>query len=83
MPEVRRSAYTWLGVCSCAGAPQPVVDLLNARLCAIVNSAEFRPLMATSGSFAVSSSPQEVHCVIEDTAAAVAPIISELGIRMG
>jgi tripartite-type tricarboxylate transporter receptor subunit TctC len=69
-------------VCAGAGTPQPVVDLLNARIGAIVNSAEFRALMATSGSVAVSSTPQEFHRVIEDTAAAAAPIISELGIRM-
>ena len=75
-------AYAWLGVCAGAGTPQPVVDLLNARIGAIVNSAEFRALMGASGSVAVSSTPQEFHRVIEDTAAAAAPIIRELGIRM-
>jgi tripartite-type tricarboxylate transporter receptor subunit TctC len=75
-------AYAWLGVCAGNGTPQPVVDLLNARIGVIVNSAEFRALMATSGSVAVSSTPQEFHRVIEDTAAGAAPIISELGIRM-
>ncbi len=75
-------AYAWLGICAGRGTPQPVVDLLNARIGAIVNSAQFRALMATSGSVAVSSTPQEFHRVIEDTAAAAAPIISELGIRM-
>jgi len=75
-------AYAWLGICAGSGTPQPVVDLLNARIGAIVNSAEFRALMATSGSVAVSSTPQEFHRVIEDTAAAAAPIIHELGIRM-
>ena len=75
-------AYAWLGICAGRGTPQPVVDLLNARIGAIVNSAQFRALMAASGSVAVSSTPQEFHRVIEDTAAAAAPIISELGIRM-
>ena len=75
-------AYAWLGVCAGAGTPQPVVDLLNARIAAIVNSAEFQALMAASGSVAVSSTPQEFHRVIEDTAATAAPIIRELGIRM-
>jgi tripartite-type tricarboxylate transporter receptor subunit TctC len=55
-----------------------VVDLLNARVGAI-DSAELRALMATSGSVAVSSPPREFHRVIEDTASAAAPIISELG----
>ena len=75
-------AYAWLGVCAGVGTPQPVVDLLNARIGAIVNSAEFRALMAASGSVAVASTPQEFHRAIEDTAATAAPIIRELGIRM-
>jgi tripartite-type tricarboxylate transporter receptor subunit TctC len=75
-------AYAWLGICAGSGTPQPVVDLLNARIGAIVKSAEFRALMAASGSVAVSSTPQEFHRVIEDTATTTAPIISELGIRM-
>jgi tripartite-type tricarboxylate transporter receptor subunit TctC len=75
-------AYAWLGICAGSGTPQPVVDLLNARIGAIVKSAEFRALMAASGSVAVSSTPQEFHRVIEDTAATAAPIISGLGIRM-
>jgi tripartite-type tricarboxylate transporter receptor subunit TctC len=41
--------------------------------------AEFRALMSTSGAVAVSSTPQEFHRVIEDTASAAAPLISELG----
>jgi tripartite-type tricarboxylate transporter receptor subunit TctC len=75
-------AYAWLGICAGSGTPQPVVDLLNARIGAIVKSVEFRALMAASGSVAVSSTPQEFHRVIEDTATTTAPIISELGIRM-
>jgi tripartite-type tricarboxylate transporter receptor subunit TctC len=75
-------ADAWLGVCAGAGTPQPVVDLLNARIGAIVDSAEFHALMAISSSVAISSTPQEFHRVIEDTAAAAAPIISELGIRL-
>jgi tripartite-type tricarboxylate transporter receptor subunit TctC len=75
-------AYAWLGVCARAGTPQPVVDLLNARIGAIVSSDEFRALMAASGSVAIASTPQEFHRIIEDTAATAAPIIAELGIRM-
>jgi tripartite-type tricarboxylate transporter receptor subunit TctC len=75
-------AYAWLGICAGAGTPRPVVDLLNRHIAKIVNSPEFRALMATSGSVAVSSTPQEFHRVIQDTAATAAPIISELGIRM-
>jgi tripartite-type tricarboxylate transporter receptor subunit TctC len=75
-------AYAWLGVCAGAGTPQPVVDLLNKRIAGIVNSAEYRALVERSGSVAVSSTPQEFHQLIEETANDAAPIIRELGIEM-
>jgi tripartite-type tricarboxylate transporter receptor subunit TctC len=64
-------------VCAGAGTPQPVVDLLNASARSIRPC--FARLMATSGSVAVASTSQGFHRVIEDTASAAAPIISELG----
>ena len=75
-------AYAWVGVCAGAGTPQPVIDLLSKRIGAIVESPEYRALVEKSGSVAVSSTPQELHRVIEDTAADAAPIIRELGIEM-
>jgi hypothetical protein len=55
-----------------------VVDLLNVRLDRFgrVSRADGDRY---SGSVAVSSTPQEFHRVIEDTASAAAPILSELG----
>src|SRR5262249_49437452 len=52
-------AYAWLGVCAGAGTPQSVIDLLNKRITAIVESPDYRALVEASGSVAVSSSPQE------------------------
>ena len=75
-------AYAWLGVCAGAGTPQPVVDLLNKRIAAIVDSPEYRALVESSGSVAVSSTPQEFHQLIAATASDAAPIIRELGIEM-
>jgi len=75
-------AYAWLGVCAGAGTPQPVIDLLNKRIAAIIHTPEYRALVEASGSVAVSSTTQEFHQVIEETAADAAPIIRELGIEM-
>ena len=76
------AAYAWVGVCAGAGTPQSVIDLLNKRIAAIVESPEYRALVEKSGSVAVSSTPQELHRVIEETANDAAPIIRELGIEM-
>jgi len=75
-------AYAWVGICAGAGTPQPVIDLLNKRIRAIVDSPEYHALVEKSGSIAVSSTPEELQRVIEETAADAAPIIHELGIEM-
>jgi tripartite-type tricarboxylate transporter receptor subunit TctC len=75
-------AYAWLGVCAGSGTPQPIVDLLNRRVGEVVNSAEYRLLIEKSGSVAVSSTPQEFHDVIEQTANDAAPIIREFGLQL-
>jgi len=75
-------AYAWLGVCGGAGIPKSVIDLLNKRIVAIVESPEYRALVEKSGSVAVSSTPEEFRRVIEDTAAEAAPTARELNIEL-
>jgi tripartite-type tricarboxylate transporter receptor subunit TctC len=75
-------AYAWVGICAGAGIPQSVIELLNKRIRAIVESPEYRKLVENSGSVAVSSTPEELHRVIEETAADAAPTVRELGIEM-
>ena len=75
-------AYAWLGVCGGTGIPQPVVDLLNRHIVAIVSSPEYRTLVERSGSVAVSSTPAQFRKIIDDTAADAAPIIRELGVQL-
>jgi tripartite-type tricarboxylate transporter receptor subunit TctC len=75
-------AYAWVGICAGAGIPQPVIELLNKRIRAIVESPEYRSLVENSGSVAVSSTPEEFHRLIEETAADAAPTVRELGIEM-
>ena len=75
-------AYAWLGVCGGTGIPQPVVDLLDRHIVAIVSSPEYRALVERSGSIAVSSTPAQFRKIIDDTAADAAPIIRELGVQL-
>jgi len=72
----------WLGVCAGAGIPQPVIDLLNRHIVEIVNSSEYRSLVDTSGSLAVSSTAQEFRELIEETANDAAPIFREFGVQL-
>jgi tripartite-type tricarboxylate transporter receptor subunit TctC len=80
--EIPLVAYAWLGVCAGSGIPQPIIDLLNSRVGEVVNSAEYRSLIEKSGSIAVSSTPQEFHELIEETANDAAPIIREFGVQL-
>jgi tripartite-type tricarboxylate transporter receptor subunit TctC len=90
MPEVATlkesgiplSAYAWLGVCAGSGIPQPVVALLNRHIVQVVNSTEYRALVETSGSVAVSSTAQEFRELIEETANDAAPIFREFGVQL-
>jgi tripartite-type tricarboxylate transporter receptor subunit TctC len=75
-------AYAWLGVCAGSGTPAAVVDVLNSRVGEIVNSADYRALVEKSGSVAVSSTPQALQEVIEQTANDAAPIVREFGIQL-
>jgi tripartite-type tricarboxylate transporter receptor subunit TctC len=75
-------AYAWVGICGGAGIPQSVIDLLNKRITAIVESPEYRSLVEKSGSVAVSSTPEELHRVIEETVAEAEPTVRELNIEM-
>jgi hypothetical protein len=34
--------FGWLGICACAGTPQPIVDLLNRHIATIVAGPEYR-----------------------------------------
>jgi tripartite-type tricarboxylate transporter receptor subunit TctC len=90
MPEVATlkesgiplSAYAWLGVCAGSGIPQPVVALLNRHIVQVVNSTEYRALVETSGSVAVSSTAQKFRELIEETANDAAPIFREFGVQL-
>jgi tripartite-type tricarboxylate transporter receptor subunit TctC len=78
IPFVR---FGWLGICAATGTPQPIIDLLNARIAAIVATPEYRALIEKTGSIPVSSTPAELRAVINQTRDDVASTIIEFGLQ--
>ena len=73
--------FGWLGICAGAGTPQPVIDLLQRHIVAIVDTAEYRAMIEKAGSIPVSSTPDELRQVITQTLDDVASSIREFGLQ--
>lgn len=74
-------SFAWLGICAGQGTPQPVIDLLNSKLAPILKSDKYRTLLAGSGSVPMSSTPQEMQEVIDDTVKQAAPLVDEFDLH--
>jgi tripartite-type tricarboxylate transporter receptor subunit TctC len=73
--------FGWLGICAGAGTPQPIIELLNRHIAAIVAMPEYQASTERGGSIAASSSPQELRGVIEQTLAEVQQTVQEFGLQ--
>jgi tripartite-type tricarboxylate transporter receptor subunit TctC len=73
--------FGWLGICAGAGTPQPIIDLLQRDIAAIVATPVYRAMIEKAGSVAVSSTPQELQQVITQTLDDVASSIREFGMQ--
>jgi tripartite-type tricarboxylate transporter receptor subunit TctC len=73
--------YGWLGICAGAGTPEPIIDLLQQQVAAIVASPGYRALIEKAGSLPVSSTPQELRQVITQTLDDVSASIREFGLQ--
>jgi tripartite-type tricarboxylate transporter receptor subunit TctC len=73
--------FGWLGLCAGAGTPQPIVDLLNRRIGAIVAADDYRGMIEKAGSIAVASTPEELRQIITQTLDDVASTIREFGME--
>ena len=71
----------WLGICAPTGTPQPVLDRLNQAIVSIVETPEYRTLIENGGSIPVSSTPQEVRAIMNQTVDDVAASIREFGMQ--
>jgi tripartite-type tricarboxylate transporter receptor subunit TctC len=74
--------FAWLGICAGAGTPQPIINLLNSKITPILKSDDYRALLATSGSLPMSSTPQEMQDVIDDTVKQAAPLVDEFDLHL-
>jgi tripartite-type tricarboxylate transporter receptor subunit TctC len=73
--------FGWLGICAGAGTPQPIVDLLNRHIAAIVALPEYQASTERGGSIPASSSPAELRGVIDQTLAEVQQTVQEFGLQ--
>lgn len=73
--------FGWLGICAGAGTPQPIVDLLNRHIAAIVAAPEYQTLIERGGSIPGSSTPAELRGVIDQTLAEVQQTVQEFGLQ--
>jgi tripartite-type tricarboxylate transporter receptor subunit TctC len=73
--------YGWWGMCAAAGTPKPVIDRLNAVVTAAVGSPEYRSAMEKSGTVPVSSTPEQLGTIIDETVKDFAALITGLGIK--
>jgi tripartite-type tricarboxylate transporter receptor subunit TctC len=74
--------FGWLGVCAGGGTPQPMIDLLQRHIAAIVATPEYRALIENGGQMPVSSTPAELQQVITQTLDDVAASIREFGMQV-
>jgi tripartite-type tricarboxylate transporter receptor subunit TctC len=73
--------FGWLGICTGAGTPQPIIDRLNRELVTIVATPDYRAIIEKAGSIAVSSTPAELRQVIIQTLDDVAASVREFGLQ--
>jgi tripartite-type tricarboxylate transporter receptor subunit TctC len=59
--------FGWLGVCAAGGTAQPIIDRLNRDIVSIVAAADFKNIIESAGSIAVSSTPEQLSEVIKQT----------------
>ena len=73
--------FGWLGICAGVGTPEPILDLLQRHVEAIVGTREYRSMIEKAGSIAVSSTPRELRQVITQTFDDTSSTIRELGMQ--
>jgi tripartite-type tricarboxylate transporter receptor subunit TctC len=59
--------FGWLGICAAGGTPQPIIDRLNRDIVSVVAATNYKNMIETAGSIAVSSTPAQLADVINQT----------------
>jgi tripartite-type tricarboxylate transporter receptor subunit TctC len=75
-------SFAFVGVCAAKGTPAAIIEKLNGLVREAVATPKYEHLMATLGSVAVSSSPQELQAVIDTAVRDTAPIVEEFNLHL-
>jgi len=78
--KVPIASYGWWGMCAASGTPRPIVDKLNAVVTAAVGSPDYKSVMEKGGTVAVSSTPEQLGSIIDETVKEFRDHIAGLGI---
>lgn len=87
VPTVAESGYpgfelvTWYGIIAPAGTPKPIVDKLNAKLNAALNSPDIRSKMEADGALVLGGSPERLAQLLKEDMARLGPLIKQAGIK--
>jgi len=74
--------FGWLGICAAKGTPQPVIDRLNREIASIVAMPEYKTMVENAGEIAISSTPEQLAKVAEQTRDDVLATIQEFGLQL-
>ncbi|NKE43222.1 tripartite tricarboxylate transporter substrate binding protein [Roseomonas frigidaquae] len=75
-------AFGWLGICGGGGTPPAVVRRMNELVTAAVASPEYRAAVEGTGAAAVSSTPEELERLMQDTVTQYGAVIRRFNIPM-
>jgi tripartite-type tricarboxylate transporter receptor subunit TctC len=73
--------FGWLGICAAEGTPQPIIDRLNREIALIIAMPEYKNMIENSGEIAISSTPEQLRQVIQQTLDELMATILEFGLR--
>jgi tripartite-type tricarboxylate transporter receptor subunit TctC len=73
--------FGWLGICAGKGTPGAVIDRLNREIAAIAATPDYKAIIESAGSIAISSTPSELGHVIKQTLDDVTATIQEFGLQ--
>jgi tripartite-type tricarboxylate transporter receptor subunit TctC len=75
--------YEWPGLVAPAGTPRNIIDRLQKEIAQIVAEPEVKERLATLGSQAVGSTPEQFGAHIKKESALWAGVVRQLGLRLG
>ena len=73
--------FGWLGICAAAGTPAAIINTLHDRIAPVVASAEYHQLIDNAGTVAMSSTPQELGTIMNETFDEASASVKEFGLQ--